>query len=684
MDLMKKLIVHICYLLASLNNSKINSFKFDVAFYLDSVGTSNEGLDTLAKLSVTTTSRAVDQKKKKVSDAHGEYVKNSLLKYPGNAFVLNVDDYHNIHVPQQSDSTSTSRPAHMATNIANPCPVSAIPHNGALNPKIIDDGLIIKHLDERFIINLGIPYNKCKLGRTGKCSDDEVIERLTLHSYNDRLVEKKGDRHIQNTILFDFVEGNLKNVENYTNALRIVHNQELMQRYLSDHIIPVVADWPGQFFIRKAIVHRLLLNNEVFPSFVTSFVPIMGPLHVSLNGRELVYKKNSFLFNDIYKGIFGKKKNLGKKPLPWRIDLILYLMRVAWFDISNVIYSKFGHSCKNLEFLYLTDLLGNLIPLVLDVYAAHHREGNWLAYEEACMRCWCDLFLRFDRRNYKRSLLMFFSDIFFWMDTNHPMMNIVTNHLASLSDCSVETVHSIIRRRTAKFFKADQLQKEARFIFQNRDDNTFRQCFVNPMKYLYKPKQLHILSRKCAVLFLETFAKIYKARHLYPLTINSSDNGINSYKLPSLGYEITDRHLPRGFVTSRRPFTNGLCDYLYCDCTNYTNCSNDGNVLACGHGYHSRCLQRCNFKCLICLGYLRDAIKSNVEAIKVSIMKDLGEKEFMDENVESADEDDSDAEDVTDNIAAIDNLLEQAKKTFLNYNIDFFFIKYFFFKYNVF
>lgn len=259
---------------------------------------------------------------------------------------------------------------------------------------------------------------------------------------------------------------------------------------------------------------------------------------------------------------------------------------------------------------------------------------------------------------------MFFSDIFFWMDNNHPMMNIITNYLASLSDCPVETVHSIIRRRTGKFFTADQLQKEARFIFQHRDDNTFRQYFVNSMKYPYKPKQLHILSRKCAVLLLEVFTKIYKARHLYPLIINSSDDDINSYKLPSLGYEITDRHLPRGFVTSRKPFTNVLCDYLYCDCTNYTNCSNDGNFLACGHGYHSHCLQRCNFKCLICLGYLRDAIKSNVEAIKVSMMKDLGEKEFMDENVESADEDDSDAEDVTGDIAAMDNLLDQAKKNF--------------------
>ena len=75
-------------------------------------------------------------------------------------------------------------------------------------------------------------------------------------------------------------------------------------------------------------------------------------------------------------------------------------MRMAWLDIDDIVYSKFGHTCKNIEFLYLTDLLSNLIPLVLDVYAVHHREGNWLAYEEACMRCWSDLFLRFDRRNY--------------------------------------------------------------------------------------------------------------------------------------------------------------------------------------------------------------------------------------------------------------------------------------------
>src|SRR5438128_12034221 len=109
------------------------------------------------------------------------------------------------------------------------------------------------------------------------------------------------------------------------------------------------------------------------------------------------------------------------------------------------------------------------------------------------MRCWSDLFLRFDSKNYKRAPLMFFSDVFYWMETGHPMMDMITNHLPSLSDCPVEIVHSIIRRHTAKFSTAEQQQKEARFIFQQRQENAFRERFVNSIKYPYKPKQLRIL-----------------------------------------------------------------------------------------------------------------------------------------------------------------------------------------------
>ena len=67
MDRMEKIMVFICYLLASLNNTKINSFKFALTYYLDSVGTSNEGLNTMANIGITTASRAVDRRKRRMS-----------------------------------------------------------------------------------------------------------------------------------------------------------------------------------------------------------------------------------------------------------------------------------------------------------------------------------------------------------------------------------------------------------------------------------------------------------------------------------------------------------------------------------------------------------------------------------------------------------------------------------------
>ncbi|RIB21992.1 hypothetical protein C2G38_2243590 [Gigaspora rosea] len=546
-------------------------------------GTSNEGLNTLANLGITTTARAVDRRKKQISEVHEEYIEKVLENCSENAFILNIDDYHNIHVNRQPDTTSTSWAAHMATII---------------------------HLDEQFIVNLGISYYDRRQKYIGKCSDDKLIERLTLHSYDDRLEEKKkSNRHIQNAILFYFVKSRLKSVEDYTKALQIMYNQKPMQEYLSNNVVPIVADWPGQFFIRKAIAHRLLLNNEIIPSYVTAFIPMMEPLHVSLNSRELVFKKNWFLFNEVYKGIFGQKKELGKKPQPCRIDLMLHIIHMAWLDISDLVYSKFGRTCKNIEFLYLTNFLSNLIPLVLEVYAVHYREGNWPAYEEACMRCWSDLFLQFDRRNYKRAPLMFFSDVFYWIKENYPMFEMVTNNLSSLSDCP------------------------------HWGDNAFRQYFVNSIKYPYSPKQLHTLYQKCATILLNTFKKIYRGRYLYSSIISSSDN-INTYNLPSLDYEITDLHLPRGFVTSRKPFTTVLCDYVHCDRTNCSNYSDNGKVLACGHGYHDYCLEKCNLKCLICLDYLRE--------------EDFG----------GVVEDDLDnSETAIDDAATIENL-ENAKKSF--------------------
>ncbi|CAG8805560.1 8450_t:CDS:2 [Gigaspora margarita] len=107
-EYMKKLIVFIYYLLSSLNNTRINAFKSDLAYYLDSVGTSNEGLNTMVNLGTSITSRAVNCKKRRMSNVHGEYVERAFANHLANALVLNIDNYHYIHVLRKPDLTSTS------------------------------------------------------------------------------------------------------------------------------------------------------------------------------------------------------------------------------------------------------------------------------------------------------------------------------------------------------------------------------------------------------------------------------------------------------------------------------------------------------------------------------------------------------------------------------------------------
>ncbi len=148
MDCMKKLIVFICYLLALLNNTKINSFKFDLRFYLDSTGMSNEGLNTMANLGASTISRSIGCKKKRMSNSYGEYVEKALAKYSENSFILNIDNYHNIHIQKQADTTSMSWVIHMVMIMINPCSTSAIPRNDVINPKIVDNELIARHIEE--------------------------------------------------------------------------------------------------------------------------------------------------------------------------------------------------------------------------------------------------------------------------------------------------------------------------------------------------------------------------------------------------------------------------------------------------------------------------------------------------------------------------------------------------------
>jgi len=82
-------------------------------------------------------SKAVDRRKKKMSDVHGEYVEKCLILHLDRALVLSIEDYHNIHVQKQAN-TSWAAHINMAQSYSRP----AIPRDGAITPKIIDKELV--------------------------------------------------------------------------------------------------------------------------------------------------------------------------------------------------------------------------------------------------------------------------------------------------------------------------------------------------------------------------------------------------------------------------------------------------------------------------------------------------------------------------------------------------------------
>ena len=75
----------------------------------------------------------------------------------------------------------------------------------------------------------------------------------------------------------------------------------------------------------------------------------------------------------------------------------------------------------------------------------------------------------------------------------------------------------------------------------------------------------------------------------------------------------------------------------------------NGNVVS--HGYHSQCLQRCQF---ICLKYLQGEIKKKVDAVIMSMERGSVEHEPVSESSENAVEDD------LNNVEEVTELLEHA------------------------
>ncbi|CAJ0883199.1 20596_t:CDS:10 [Entrophospora sp. SA101] len=91
--------------------------------------------------------------------------------------------------------------------------------------------------------------------------ENELIESLTVHSYDPDVYEKYR-RKFTMTKLVDLIELNLKNTNDYLQAIKTFIGLPEIQVYLYNNVIFIPADFPGQLYICRAIVKKLKNENE--------------------------------------------------------------------------------------------------------------------------------------------------------------------------------------------------------------------------------------------------------------------------------------------------------------------------------------------------------------------------------------------------------------------------------------
>ena len=491
------------------------------------------------------------------------------------------------------------------------------------------------------------------------------MEFLTIHNYDRRVQNQQELRSMKNSKLVDFILHPLHSTKDYiesSNILFKVFEKIEQEDYLNNFVIPTICDWPGQVNLRRAITLRLNKkeNSGISPQ-ILSIIPLIGPLHISLNSRETLFQQYHFFFEIIYHDLFGTNKILAQKPKPRLINLILNLTFYGWKNIRNLIINRFGNT-KDIEYLMMIDLLDNSLPLTLDIYTKLFRCRFFEGYLESVVKIWI-LFQRLNRHNYNKAPLIFLSDVFYWTLNDHPILDTLKNNLPIFNDYFVENFHSSLRYQTAESNTDKQIIQKAKIIDIERNDDGFKNTFINTRNTNVSKVKLISLEKKVSLSLLSLFDIIY-----HNIGKSSNNNNYNVFELPSFNNRNVDvKLLPLAWNTSNIPDNDKFCDAENCLSLNSSNI-----ILICGHSYHKECLSLLNDKCKYCFNYLSESIKTNITSLNKRLSKPLKDNEipeFTEDNGLNEDYDDENIENLLEQEEYnINNQYEIQYNIWLNYN----------------
>ena len=343
--------------------------------------------------------------------------------------------------------------------------------------------------------------------------------------------------------LADCIKLPLKSVDSFRSALEFLLENGL-SIYINRFLVPLIGDWPCQFFVRQVVCNQGIYN----------LIPFIGPLHISLNARENVVLKFHPLFKDLYAFVFGTKRALAKKPRPWRIALLLEVLYGGWLLIRDAILSAFAGS-KDVQFLTLLNLLDIYVPLTLGIYSVIFKANKADLFYDSMLRCWL-MFIMFRRRHYDKALLIALSNMEYWKSIEHPLANVICQSLNAFDEYPVENFHSVLRAHTRITDNEELIKQAAREIDARKHElHTFQSSFVPPCKRNLSSKSVDILKLKSAEFLIHRFQGIIKCPNQAKLVrVPKPDQRITKWILPTVfgkDTTVTNDVLPLGFLSHK-------------------------------------------------------------------------------------------------------------------------------------
>ncbi|KAF0476775.1 hypothetical protein F8M41_024321 [Gigaspora margarita] len=280
----------------------------------------------------------------------------------------------------------------------------------------------------------------------------------------------------------------------------------------------------------------------------------------------------------------------------------------------------------------MLDLLDNLVPATLDIYAILFRSGQFNQYFDTVFRLWT-FALRWKRKNYNKAPLAFISDYLYWQENNHPLANIISKSLVNFNDYFVENFHSRLQANININYTSDNIIEQSYLL--DMHNNQLFNAFRTEKTYPYKPNQLDYLTKKSSLFLLEHFQKIFqnfgKSRII---TSKNKKDDIKCY-IATLNETLEIKCLPTGYHTAHLPSLD-TCDYCKISIKSSTS-----KVYICGHSYHDNCYNLMESGCKHCLEYYKKGIFQQVKAFKNGLKKIKDEDIILNnENTDDINDDD--------------------------------------------